>query len=113
MFVSNGQNITNPFASECSRFQVDPVEHYGFVVTDMGGGSKALKKVLDDGWYVILTDHTGLDIATDVDKWIMGLYNSEGELIDLIEEFQYDVAKVQTNDTTCGIHIPHSLGNNV
>lgn len=87
MFVSNGQNITNPFASECSRFQVDPQKHYGFEVTDMGGGSKALKKVLDDGWYVILTDHTGLDIATDVDKWIMGLYDSDGELIDIIEEF--------------------------
>ena len=87
MFVSNGQNITNPFASECSRFQVDPVEHYGFVVTDMGGGSKALKKVLDDGWYVILTDPTTFDIATDIDKWIMGLYDSDGELIDIIEEF--------------------------
>ena len=87
MFVSNGQTITNPFASKCSKFQVDPVEHYGFEVTDMGGGSKALKKVLDDGWYVILTVLTGLDIATDIDKWIMGLYDSDGELIDIIEEF--------------------------
>ena len=87
MFVSNGQNITNPFASECSRFQVDPQKHYGFEVFEMGGGSKALKKVLDDGWYVILTDHTGLGIPDNPNKWIMGLYNSEDELIDLIEEF--------------------------
>ena len=87
MFVSNGQNITNPFISECSRFQVDPVEHYGFKVTDMGCGNKALKKDLDDGWSVILTYNTGLDIATDVDKWIMGLYDNNGELVDILEEF--------------------------
>ena len=87
MFESNSQNITNPFASECSRFQADPQKHYGFEVFGTGGGNIALRKMLDDGWYVLLTDHTGLDIATDPDRWIMGLYDSEDELIDLIEEF--------------------------
>lgn len=87
MFVSNGQNITNPFASECSRFQVDPQKHYGFEVCGTGGGNVALKKTLDDGWYVLLTDETGLDIPDNPDKWCMGLYDSEDELIDLIEEF--------------------------
>ena len=87
MFVSNGQNITNPFVSECLMFQVDPQKHYGFEVCGTGGGNVAFKKTLADGYYVLLTDHTGLDIATDPDRWIMGLYDSEDELIDLIEEF--------------------------
>ena len=87
MFESKGQNITNPFASECSRFQVDPQKHYGFEVFGTGDGNIALRKMLDDGWYVLLTDYTGLDIATDIDSWIMGLYDSDGELIDIIEEF--------------------------
>ena len=87
MFVSNGQNITNPFVSECLMFQVDPVEHYGFEVFGTGGGNIALRKTLTDGYYVLLTDETGLDIPDNLNKWCMGLYNSEDELIDLIEEF--------------------------
>ena len=87
MFVSNGQNITNPFASECSRFQVDPQKHYGFEVFGTGGGNVALRKNLDNGYYVLLTDETGLDIPDNPNKWCMGLYDSEDELIDLIEEF--------------------------
>lgn len=28
-FVFNGVEVHNPFASECGRFDVDPVEYYG------------------------------------------------------------------------------------
>ena len=29
MFVFDGIEITNPLVSECGRFTVDPIEHYG------------------------------------------------------------------------------------
>lgn len=87
MFEFNGNNITNPFVSECLMFQVDPQKYYGFEVFGIGGGNVALRKTLYDGYYVLLTDETGLDIPYNPNKWCMGLYDSEDELIDLIEEF--------------------------
>lgn len=87
MFEFNGNSITNPFMSEGLMFQVDPQKYYGFEVFEMGGGNVALRKDLDDGYYVLLTDETGLDTPDNPNKWCMGLYDSKNELIDIIEEF--------------------------
>lgn len=56
-FAHNGMNIFNPFASECSRFEVEP-EHYGFVKQDCGHTFKGYlwEKVTDTGWKIRLME---------------------------------------------------------
>lgn len=76
-FTHAGTSITNPFESECGRFEVQP-EYYGFVeaettitIHDDGRMGRALVKTLDTGEQVRLTTEDGLSAPLVADNaWI-------------------------------------------
>lgn len=82
-FAYEGMHITNPFADETGREQVDP-SYYGFFVIDTGGGCRAWCKDLDGGQCVWLTDISGLELPDAADirlgEVIIGLRESGEEL---------------------------------
>lgn len=76
-FEFNGTGITNPFESECGRFEVSP-EDYGFSRQDIeltalgdGKSGRAWVKELDSGEQIRLTTENGKDIPEDAGAaWI-------------------------------------------
>ena len=90
----NGEDtdIHNPFLSECLRFRVSP-EHYGFEVTEMGGGCQAWVKEVDDQFgkrFIVITDESGCNLP-DYD-------NSElSEIIICVRGADFDRELVATN----------------
>ncbi|MCK9987543.1 MAG: hypothetical protein AzoDbin1_04015 [Azoarcus sp.] len=76
-FEFNGTGITNPFESECGRFEVSP-EDYGFsrqdielTALDDGERGRAWVKDLDSGEQIRLTTANGKDIPEDAGAaWI-------------------------------------------
>ena len=74
--------------------------------------------------YCVLVDKSLDEVFNDepdYKRWMDGEINLYGNYIYLkcsfvqainLEGLLNVLAKAQTNDTTCGIHIPHSLGNN-
>jgi len=61
-FVVGGMEIHNPFLSSCGRFIVEPTVEYGFYEVNNGGNSKALRKDLEDGQYILITSADGMHI---------------------------------------------------
>lgn len=82
-FIHNDMQIRNPLLSECGRFAVDPKE-YGFEGWHMGGGSIGLRKELEGGRYMLLTDSDGLDLPDSTGEDLLGLYSKDGEPIAII-----------------------------
>jgi hypothetical protein len=79
-FSDDGEEIRDPFLSPCGRFQVDP-RQYGFAEWATGGGCKALRRELDGGHYLLLTDESGLDLPDpgDASSALLGRYDENGE----------------------------------
>lgn len=76
-FFHDGTSITNPYESECGRFEVQPA-HYGFVeaettvtIHDDGRRGRALVKTLDTGNQIRLTTEDGLSVPANAkEAWI-------------------------------------------
>lgn len=75
-FEHAGFEIRDPYTSECSRFQANPVADYGFEEIETGGGCKALYLKDEDGRELWITDPSGCFIP-DTSKYpvdgILGL----------------------------------------
>lgn len=54
-FEFRGVDITNPCSSECGRFVVSP-RHYGFAISDTGGGCTAWTRSFEKGLQMVVTD---------------------------------------------------------
>lgn len=77
-FPFKGMEITNPFESECGRFKVDP-RYYGFEEWHTGGIRMALRKELNSGDYILLTDENGPGFPDlDAARALIGLYDEDG-----------------------------------
>lgn len=76
-FSHNDTSITNPYESECGRFEVPPAQ-YGFVeaettvtIHDDGRMGRALIKTLESGEQIRLTTEDGLSVpANATEAWI-------------------------------------------
>lgn len=69
-FDHAGTAITNPFLSECGRFEIEPAE-YGFVAQDTDCDTWALVKALDNGEQLRLTTADGRSAPLTADgAWI-------------------------------------------
>jgi len=81
-FSFSGMEIRNLYFSPSGKELVDPVSTYLFEEEHTGGGCMALKKVLPDGRYFLLTDGDGFIAAPiDWDEATLGLYSVEGDTI--------------------------------
>tara|TARA_Y100000310_G_scaffold55680_1_gene51056 strand:- start:1137 stop:1733 length:597 start_codon:yes stop_codon:yes gene_type:complete len=72
-FTWNGHTITNPFMDETGRWPVTPA-HYGFEVTNTGGGCTAWVRDEGPGVELWVTDLNGDAATCDCRGWIIGLY---------------------------------------
>jgi len=72
-FTWKGHTIANPFQDETGRFPVTP-HHYGFEVTNTGGGCTAWVRDEAPGVELWVTDLDGDAATCDRRGWIIGLY---------------------------------------
>jgi hypothetical protein len=95
-FEFDGMQITNPTASDCSRFQEDP-RHYGFEECSTGGGCTGLGKTLEDGTTVLLTDIEGTshELGEACAPFLVGLSDKDGTILG---EWQMEVAITFSNE---------------
>jgi hypothetical protein len=116
-FVFEGCMIRNPYLSKCGRFQVEPIEAYGFQPHHTGGGCMALIKTLDDGRQIWITDDGGSAIpeADEIDEAVLGVFVDgeqlayitmrdipmEGEIPALREEPKAATRKARNTDEFC------------
>lgn len=82
-FTFGEMNVRNPLLSECGRFAADPKD-YGFEGWASGGGCVGLRKNLEGGRYMLLTDSDGLDLPDSTGEDLLGLYSKDGEPIAII-----------------------------
>lgn len=76
-FTFQDMHITNPFASECSRFSEDP-SHYGFKENIAKDGHKRLVLDLGNGDTAWLTDRNGTALPD--------LQDMEGNVMTIIRQ---------------------------
>ena len=82
-FVHDDMQIRNPMISECGRGPCDPRE-YGFDEFHTGDGCGALRKMLPNGEYFMLTTSDGGHIPdhgdpADQETAILGRYYANGD----------------------------------
>lgn len=84
-FVHEDFQIRDPMISECGRFKLDPI-NYGFTPYHTGGGCMALRRELENGDYLLLTDSDGSGIPTqeDAKTALLGRYTAEGVAVAVV-----------------------------
>jgi hypothetical protein len=80
-FEHKGMDIHNPFFSSCGRFAVSSFE-YGFVEIISDGKIKALRKDLDNGQYLLVSDKDGQDMPEEWQSAYISLYSHEDVLLE-------------------------------
>ena len=81
-FEWNGHTITNPFMDDTGRFPVTP-RHYGFEITNTGGGCEAWVRDEAPGVELWVTGLNGEAATCDCRGWIIGLYYTAENLDDI------------------------------
>lgn len=84
-FIYEGIEIKNPTLSSCGRFNVDPIEAYGFYEVETGGGNTALQLDTSDGGFIWLTDNDLSHILPKAtgEPLAMGFFDREGDEISI------------------------------
>jgi hypothetical protein len=80
-FVFEGTEIRDPFTSECSRFEVDPVAAYGFTLISTGGGCEGLARAHEGGGYIFLANSDGLSRPDQKATANLARYDADGQQV--------------------------------